>query len=269
MTSTGHIYKVICLVDPRFCYIGSTFNRLSKRFEKHRGHFKKWLEGGRKKGISCFPYYEKYGIEAFKIVLIKSYEVCREHIKDRKHLDVYETLWINRHRGKCCNEKTPLNLLKKEKYKDYYERNKVKIAERGKEYRENNKVQLVETKKNHYEKNKVQIAKQQKEYREKNKEQIAEKEKEYREKNKEQIAEYKKEHYEKNKEQIAEYKKEHYEKNKEQIAEQRKERYEKNKEQIAKTKKEKVECECGCIVTKCNLAKHRRTQKHQKLMTQK
>ena len=209
MTSTGHIYKIICLVDPTFCYIGSTFNRLSKRFEKHRGHFKKWLEGGRKKGYSCFPYYEKYGIENFKIILIKSYEVCRFHVKDRKHLDVYETLWINRHRGKCCNGKIPLNLLKKEKRKEHYEKNKVKIAEQVKEYRE---------------KNKEKIAVREKEYREKNKEQFAEKEKEYREKNKVQLAE---------------------------------------------KRKEKVECECGCIVTKGCLPRHKKAQKHKDLMAQK
>lgn len=178
MTDTGHIYKIICKVDPTFCYIGSTFDRLSKRFELHRKDFNRWLEGKNKKGISCFPYYQKYGIDNFKIVLIKSYEVCRSNIKDRKHLEAYETLWINRHRGKCCNEITPLNLLKKEKRKAYREKNRERIEELNKQYRE---------------KNKQHIAEKVKEYRQKNRERIEEIEKAYREKNREQIAEKRKE----------------------------------------------------------------------------
>ena len=114
MTSIGHIYKVICLVDTEFCYIGSAFNRLSKRFETHRSNSIRWLKH-RKKSMSCFPYYEKYDIENFKIILIKSYEVCRAHVKDRKHLGAYETLWVNR--SKCCNVNTPNRYLKKEQDK--------------------------------------------------------------------------------------------------------------------------------------------------------
>ena len=76
MTAIGHIYKIICTVDSKFCYIGSTFNRLSKRFETHRCIFKRWLSGKTRK-CACFPYYEKYGIENFKIILIKSYDAQR------------------------------------------------------------------------------------------------------------------------------------------------------------------------------------------------
>ena len=143
MTDTGHIYKIICLVDPTFCYIGSTFNRLSKRFEMHREHFKDWLKG-KNSGCSCFPYYEKYGIENFKIILIKSYEVCRSHLKDRRHLEAYETLWINRHKGKCCNEKLPIEYLRREKKKEYREKNKEQIAEKKKNDYEKNKEKLTE-----------------------------------------------------------------------------------------------------------------------------
>ncbi len=174
MTDTGHIYKIICLVEPTFCYIGSTFNRLSKRFEKHRVQFKAWLKDKSKHKCACYPYYEKYNIENFKIILIKSYEVSRSHVKDRKHLEAYETLWINRHKNKCCNVKTPINYLKKEKRKKYLEENKEKLAEQQKEYREDNK----EKRKEYREKNKEQISEQTKGYYDKNKEKIAEKRKE-------------------------------------------------------------------------------------------
>ena len=162
MTDTGHIYKIICLVEPTFCYIGSTFNRLSKRFEMHRGNFNRWLKDKTKSKCACYPYFEKYGIENFKIVLIKSYEVCREHIKDRRHLEAFETLWINRHRGKCCNMNAPLRLLKKEKKKEYREKNKELIAEKKKKHYEKNKEQIVEQKKEYYEDNKEQIAEKKK-----------------------------------------------------------------------------------------------------------
>ena len=178
MTALGHIYKIICTRDPTFCYIGSTFNRLSKRFETHRGYYTTWLKNGRKKGCSCYPYFDKHGIENFKIVLIKSYEVCREHVKDRRHLEAYETLWINKHMGKCVNQVLPVDYLKKEKLKVYREKNKEAIAA---------------LKKVHYEKNKESIAVRGKEYREKNKETLAAKRKEYSEKNKESIAARKKE----------------------------------------------------------------------------
>jgi len=87
--------------------------------------------------------------------------------------------------------------------------------------------------------------------------------KEWRGDNKEQLAVYK----EKNKEHIAEQKKEYNEKNKEHIAKKQKEYKEKNKEHIAKKEKEykqtKVECECGVIITKSHLARHKQSKKHQ------
>jgi hypothetical protein len=82
--------------------------------------------------------------------------------------------------------------------------------------------------------------------------------KEYREDNKEKLAEYDKMKYENNKEKIAEHQKEYRENNKEKIAEHQKEYYESNKEK----KLEKIQCDkCGFEVSKCNLTKHKKTQK--------
>jgi len=132
MTSKGHIYKIICKVDEKFCYIGSTFNRLSKRFEEHRNLYNRWKDGKRKTSFSCFPYFDKYGIENFKIVLIKSYDVCRAHKKDRKHLEAYETLWICK--TKCVNKVLPIQYLKKQYQQEYHDANRDKLNEYGKEY---------------------------------------------------------------------------------------------------------------------------------------
>lgn len=145
MTDTGHIYKIICKLDSSFCYIGSTFNRLNKRFEGHRKDYKN------KYGtISIHKYFDKYGIDNFKIILIKKYKVIRLHNKDHKHLSAYETLWINKSKG-CCNTVLPFNPLKKEKHKQsnkkYYDNNKEKCLEKHKVYYDNNKEKISERKK--------------------------------------------------------------------------------------------------------------------------
>jgi len=165
MTAIGHIYKIICLVDSKFCYIGSTFNKLSKRFQNHRDGFIKWLKNGENKMImSCYPFYKKYGIENFKIILIKSYEVCKTHHKDNRHLCAYETLWINK--TKCCNIKLPINYLKKQRakwyHKEFRQNNKTKISEKNKEYYQDNKSKISERNKQYSQDNKTKIAKQRK-----------------------------------------------------------------------------------------------------------
>ena len=58
--------------------------------------------------------------------------------------------------------------------------------------------------------------------------------------------------------------KEWKEENKEKIKERKIKYYEDNKEEILEKMKEKVECECGSVVRKDYLLKHKRTQKHQK-----
>ena len=55
-----------------------------------------------------------------------------------------------------------------------------------------------------------------------------------------------------------EYDKERYEKNKDKKKEYDKKRYEKNKEY----KKEKILCECGCMINRSGIARHRKSQKH-------
>ena len=100
------------------------------------------------------------------------------------------------------------------------------------------------------------VKQQMKEYYERNKEKI----KQYLENNKEHIKQQRKEYQENNKEQIKQQKKEYYEQNKERLNEQSKQYYEKNKEQII--------CVCGCPVRKVNLPRHRRTNKHRKILIQ-
>ena len=81
---------------------------------------------------------------------------------------------------------------------------------------------------------------------------------EYREANKDKIKEYR----EANKEKMKEYKKEYKEANKDRLKEYNKQYKESNKEKIKENKKEKIECECGCITSKNNINRHKKSKKH-------
>ena len=74
---------------------------------------------------------------------------------------------------------------------------------------------------------------------------------------------YLKKYYLQNFEKISEKSKIYSEKNREKIKENRKKNDEKNREK----NQEKVECECGCIVARWSLTRHRKSPKHLKLMS--
>jgi len=74
------------------------------------------------------------------------------------------------------------------------------------------------------------------------------------------------EYYEKNKEQNKIKKAEYYEKNKEQFKIKHAEYREKNKEQLKINQSEKITCECGIQITKKNISRHQKSNKHLKLM---
>ena len=63
-----------------------------------------------------------------------------------------------------------------------------------------------------------------------------------------------------------EKRKEFYETNKDKILENNKEYYEANKEKMQEYQKEKITCECGSIVCKIILARHKRSVKHQEFL---
>ena len=132
---------------------------------------------------------------------------------------------------------------------EYYKSNsKLELEKREREIIENLKPTL----------NKGIPTRTKKEYYDANKEQLSEKKKEYRQNNKEKIKEKTKEYYEENKEKRKEYYEQYYENNKEQISEKNKEWYENNKEKLS----EKITCECGSIIRKSLLARHKKSIKH-------
>jgi len=86
----GHIYIIKSYSHPECEYVGSTFKTLESRWGLHKSKYLRWLEG-KNELISIFPFFNKWGISDFHIILVKSYMVC-----DRQHLSSYEQLWKNR-----------------------------------------------------------------------------------------------------------------------------------------------------------------------------
>ena len=76
----GRIYKIVHLQSDIY-YIGMTTNLLCKRWSSYKSDYNK--ENHSK--ISIYPYMIKFGIENFKILLIKEYDVVY-----KQHLKVYE-----------------------------------------------------------------------------------------------------------------------------------------------------------------------------------
>ena len=85
----GKIYKIIC-TQSNICYVGSTFNTLRDRWKNHKERYGQYKKNN-SRNISIHKYFDIYGIDNFKIILIKEYEVI-----DRSHLEAIEQLWINK-----------------------------------------------------------------------------------------------------------------------------------------------------------------------------
>ena len=262
----GYIYKIIHNQSD-ICYIGSTIN-IKIRWQAHKDTFKKFLKyENQPPRCSIYPYFKKLGIINFKLIIIKKYEIF-----DRKQLNAYEQLWINKLKNInkngafiSLNKKNKYDIWnnkRKEKRKEFYNKNKDEILEKHKEYYEENKLKINEKRKEVYKENKEKHKEKHKEYRIKNKEILKEKSKEYYKENKEKINEKHKEFYNKNKEKFEKYKII----NKERIKKYNKDYRIINKE-ILKEKykeilKEKIECICGSIINKNKLKRHQLTKKH-------
>jgi hypothetical protein len=141
----GKVYKIICIDNPEICYIGSTFKSLGDRFSCHCCG--STLNSIRKCAIA--PYIKEFGINKFKIQLIKEYKVC-----DAKHLKVYEQLAIARIKN---INKFNAFYFKRLTDKDYYAKNKEKIKATVNKYRLDNIDVIKKRKKEYREKNKEKI----------------------------------------------------------------------------------------------------------------
>ena len=154
----GQIYKI---VDAGFnmCYIGSTTEPLSKRMERHRNYYKKYLETG-KVDTRVRLIFDKYGVENCKIILITDYPCNNKKELLRKEGEYIQSMeCVN----KCVAGRTPQEY--KELYKEYfkqkqqerYERDKETIKQKSIEYWHKNKEQKNAYQKQHYQEYKDEI----------------------------------------------------------------------------------------------------------------
>ena len=104
-----------------------------------------------------------------------------------------------------------------------------------------------------------------KEWRSDNEEHTKQQQKEYREANKEHRAQITRMYYQNNKDSILPKNKLYYDINQEDIKKQKKQYYDINKEKVL----EPIKCECGCIVTRNGIPRHKRSTKHNQLMKDK
>lgn len=134
----GRIYKIIS-GQGNECYVGSTFDELNYRFRGHKRKYNEWKNGKRTLTTS-FHLFEKYGMDNCKCILIKEYDVI-----DRKHLNIYEGLWIRKLEKNVVNKIFPFCILKlteKMNHKNYTEKNREKINEKRRKKYEKNKDEI-------------------------------------------------------------------------------------------------------------------------------
>jgi len=113
----GKVYKIIC-TQSNDIYIGSTFNTLRDRWRDHKNRYQQYKKN-KNRTMSIHNYFDKYGIDNFKIILIKEYEVI-----DRNHLETKEQLWLNK--LKNINIQSAFNPFRRCR-KMYYQNRKEKI----------------------------------------------------------------------------------------------------------------------------------------------
>ena len=106
----------------------------------------------------------------------------------------------------------------------------------------------------------------QKEYQQDNKDKISKRtKKKYRE-NKEQVLKDRKEYYKKNKIKVNKRVNKYYQNNKETRINYAKDYRTKNNDKLTEQRKIKKQCECGTYIRQFELARHRKSKKHMKLM---
>ena len=184
-------------------YIGSTTQKLCKRFSDHNINYKAYLKGS-------FPF-----ITSFKIIeLGDAYIELLEEIscENRNQLVKREGELIREHKANCVNRN-----IAGRTHKEYYFDNSDKILEKMKQYYIDNNDKISEQRKEYYAENNDKILEQKKEYYAENNDKILEQRKQYYAENKEK----KKQYYIDNIEKILEQKKQYRLENSDKINEQR------------------------------------------------
>jgi hypothetical protein len=240
--NTAMIYTIRSPATERY-YIGSTTQKLCKRFSDHKVKYKLYLDA------------KHHFVTSFKILeLGDAYiELLEEYECDNKtQLEKREGEFIRIHKDNCVNKRIEgrtrveyridNNDKLSKQYEQYRIDNKDKIKENNKQYRIDNKESLSAQHKQYYNDNKESKLKQFKQYRTDNKDKIIQ----YRIDNKDKTIQNRidnndkiKQHYIDNKESILKQNKQYRTDNKDKIKEQRKQYSVENKEKISERAKKR------------------------------
>jgi len=150
----GKIYKIVHN-QSKCCYVGSTFQSLKNRWQGHKNLLAT---------TAITPFLKEHGIDNFKIMLIKEYEVV-----DRQHLEAYEQLWISK--LSTVQQSNTIKITKlsnkhhkfnnkddiKEYNSDYKKANRSTISDYNANYNQNNKEQIKQRRQAYYQQNKAVI----------------------------------------------------------------------------------------------------------------
>ena len=160
----GFIYQIINMKN-EMKYIGSTFQRLSKRFHQHRRASKN-KKDHKKLNIA----FREYGVEHFRIELLDTVSV-----QSKQELNRIEGEWIRKENTYENGYNMQIaGRTKKEYVKEHYEADREKRKIRDAKYRKKHKEKI----KKNQEDNKEKYEVGRKIYKEKNKEIILENKKE-------------------------------------------------------------------------------------------
>lgn len=176
--SKGQIYKIW---DTSFtkCYIGSSVQPLSKRFQKHKSDYEKFLND-KCNYVSVFEIFNEFGVENCKIFWEENFPCSSKKELEKREGEIQKT-------NDCVN-KVIAGRTSRERYEEnketilsknaiYYANNKDKISEQPKKYREENAEEMKIKRKNNYESNRDKVIEKQKVYYNEHKEEISEKKK--------------------------------------------------------------------------------------------
>ena len=229
------IYK-LCCKDPNitYIYIGSTTS-----FRHRKCAHKTKCNNEKDRGYNT-PVYQfirqNGGWMNWDMVEVEKYKAT-----DKSDLHKRERYWLES-LGATLNKYIPTRSVK-----EYRQNNTDKILQRQAEYRQNNKDKILQ---------------RQAEYRQNNKDKILQRQAEYYQNNKDKIKQRDANYYQNNKDKIKQRDAEYYQNNKDKILQKKAEYYQNNKDKI----RQKVTCECGSVVQKDYLKKHKKTAKHKKLL---
>ena len=159
----GKIYAIRSFKTDEI-YIGSTTQKLCQRLQKHKAN-KKCYEKGYHNYVTSYKIldYEDVYIELIENVPCNS----KEELLKKEGEYIREMICVNK-----INPAPMTKEIKKQKNKEYHEKNKEAIKQQRKEYREKNKEAIKQKKKKYYEKNIDFVKQKSKEYYEKAKQKV-------------------------------------------------------------------------------------------------